>query len=244
MKKTLPEELLAHGVHLGHKRTRVHPKSKPYIYAVEGGASIIDLFQTVDLLARAEEAAYKLGHEGKVLMFVGTKKSAREVLLDLTQDNELVHLASKWVGGFLTNFEQIEKNIKTMTEMRVNKETGEWAKLPKHESIALDKKLARIASIYSGVSTLEKIPDALFVIDIRKEATAIEEARTVKIETIAITDTNTDPTLVDFPIPGNDDAVTSIKFITERIVNAYVDGRKKGEIERAKVKKETKTIIV
>ncbi len=227
MKKTNPEELLAAGVHFGHKKWRIHPKSQKYIYKIDRGASIIDLFKTAEELDKAKQFVFDLAQEKKTLLVVGTKKQAKAIVLELCEKNNIYYIASKWIGGFLTNFDEILKNVKKMRDLKKEKAEGEWNKLPKHEMVKLDKELVKLERVYRGVENLEKLPDALFIIDIKKEHTAVIEARRRDIPTIAIVDTNCDPRLVDYPIPGNDDALTSISFLTKEIVVSYTEGREK-----------------
>lgn len=237
MKKITPQQMLERGVHLGHKRQRIHPKSKKNIYSIESGASIIDLFKTEELLSKAQQYAFELGESGKQMLFVGTKKTARDIIDSLCKKNNLLYLSSKWVGGLMTNFEEIRRNVTRMIESRGAMEAGDWNKLPKHEQVELNKKLTRAGQIYNGVEKLEALPDCLFIVDIRKEKNAVEEARRLGIATIAIVDTNSDPGLVTYPIPGNDDSQESIELLTNAIVEAYVEGREKYEKLQSKEKK-------
>src|SRR3989338_979868 len=193
MIKSDPAVLLTYGVHLGHKKTKVHPKSKKYIFKFENGTSIIDLFKTATLLDEAKDFMTSLAKDGKQVLFVGTKKVAREALNDHCAQHNLHHMTNKWVGGFLTNFTEVMKNVQKMNEMKEEQASGAWNPLPKHERIALEKKLNRIASIYAGVGQLKALPDALFILDVRKEKNALSEANQLGITTVAVTDTNVDP---------------------------------------------------
>ncbi|MFQ5452541.1 MAG: 30S ribosomal protein S2, partial [Candidatus Paceibacterota bacterium] len=177
MKKVKPEELLSYGVHLGHKKQRVHPRARKFIHKIESGVSIIDLFQTAERLETACTIAKSLGKSKKVLLLVGTKRVARDVIRDAGQKHNLPYVSQKWVGGLLTNFAEISKNVKRIKDMRSEQDEGTWKKLPKHEQVALEKKLNRIASIYDGVVSMTELPDALFIVDIKKEKNAIMEAR-------------------------------------------------------------------
>lgn len=229
MIKTKPEDLLAAGVHFGHKQWRIHPKSKRYIYKIERKASIIDLFKTAEELDRAREFVYSLGKEGKILLVVGTKKQAKVEVNELAIKYNVPYLTTKWIGGFLTNFEELSKNIKKMQQATKDEAEGKWAELPKHEIVKIKKDVNRIERIYKGVDSLSKTPDCLFIIDIKKENSAVLEARRLHIPTVAIADTNADPTLVDYPIPGNDDAATSIQYLTKAILESYIKGREAQE---------------
>lgn len=241
MKKITPEDLIAHGVHLGHKAFKVHPRSKQYIYQIESGTSIIDLFQTADLLEEAKQYAFTLGKEGKVLLVVATKKQTREIIAQLCLENNIPYLTNKWVGGFLTNFGAISGNIKKMETLKTERDNGDWSQFVKHERTSLEKKLNRISEIYKGVATLTKTPDALFIVDIKKENNSVLEARMEGITTLAMVDTNTNPDLVDYPIPANDDAISSVTFIVNEVIGAYLEGKEKqGEVETIKPVKQVK----
>lgn len=239
MKKSDPATLLSYGLHLGHKKTKVHPKSRQYIYKLENGTSIIDLFKTAELLDAAKAYMSGLAQEGKSVLFVGTKKVAREALNEHNEKHNLMHMTNKWVGGFLTNFEEVSKNIIRMNELRKAQAEGTWSSMPKHERNALEKKLNKIASIYGGVSAMDKLPDVVFIVDVRKEKNALTESMQLKIPTVAITDTNVDPDDVTYPIPANDDALTSVKYIIDEIIEAYTGTQTTSE-KKADSKKDDK----
>jgi len=234
MKKSNPEELLNNGLHFGHRSPKVHPRSKKYIYKIENGVSIIDLFQTAELLDEAIKTAFELGKENKNLLVVATKKQAKSIVKESCSANNVNFLTFKWIAGFLTNFPEIHKNVKKLKQLKADKEMGEWNKFPKHERVLLDKELAKLTRIYEGVENMDKVPDAMFIIDIKKENNACIEAEKMNIKTIAITDTNTNPEIVSLPIPANDDAITSIKYITEKIIESYIEGKKEYKPEEKK----------
>ncbi len=237
MKKSNPEELLAHGLHFGHRTQKVHPKSKKFIYKIEDGVSIIDLFKTATELDKALEYIYNLGRENKKILFIATKKQAKSLVKDICINNDIFYMVHKWQGGFATNFDELSKNIKKLNTMKKDKEEGAWNIFPKHERVKLDKDLAKLTKIYEGVEKMEKLPDAFFIIDIKKENNACIEAKKMNIKTVAIADTNTNPEIIDFPIPANDDAISSIKYLTELITETYVEGRKKAEVKKPDEKK-------
>lgn len=229
-----PDVLIVHGLHLGHKKQRTHPRSKQYIYKMDNGVAIIDLFKTHEKLVSALDFVKTLGKEGKTLLVVATKKTARDHVTTACKTESIAYITNKWVGGFLTNFEEVKKNIEKLKNLREEQKEGAWETLPKHEQIALQKKMGRIASIYEGVSMMDKLPDALFIIDIKKEHNAVSEAEDLAIPTVAVVDTNSNPDIVTYPIPANDDAVTSITFLTDVIVKAYAEGRKTAQKRAAK----------
>jgi small subunit ribosomal protein S2 len=235
MKNTDPSELLTYGLHLGHKKNKIHPKSKRYIHSIEKGVSIIDLFQTADLLDKAKAYVETLGKENKSLVVVASKRGAREVVTEICKEHNVPYMTNKWVGGFFTNFDQVLKNIEKMNTMREEETTGGWDSMPKHERVYQHKKLHRIETIYAGVSSLKALPDAVFVVDIRKEHNAVVEATQRDISTVAIVDTNVNPEVITYPIPANDDAVLSIKYIAESIIKTYADAKAKAKDKAEKV---------
>jgi len=226
------QELLSAGVHFGHKISRGHPKMRPYIYGAREGVHIIDLTKSEQGLKEACEFAYKLGQEGKVLLFVGTKKQAKPIIEELAKKVSSPYMSTRWVGGFLTNFDEVSKNVKKMKDFKTKKENGELNKYTKKEQLLIDRKVGKLERDLGGVSDLTEIPDALFVVDASHEDVALKEARRInqssgkQISIIGIADTNCDPSLMDYPIPGNDDAIKSIRILSEAIANSYEAGKK------------------
>jgi len=220
------EELFNAKAHLGHKKNRVHPKAKKYIYTFENGVSIIDLAQTLALLEKAKQFIRDLKKNNKTLVFVATKKIAADFVKKSCEENNLSFITTKWPAGFLTNFEMISKNIKKLNTMKKEKETGGFNQYVKHEQVKLTKELNKLEKFYGGITNLNKIPDALFIIDLKKEKNAVSEARKMQVSTIAITDTNVDPELVDYPIPGNDDSLSSIEYFVKDIIAAWTTAEK------------------
>lgn len=225
MKKITPQELFNCGAHLGHQASKVHPKAKKYLYKFEKKVSIIDLFQTAEQINKAREFLFNLGKKGENLLVVATKNQIKNDIKELCQKYSIFYITNKWIGGFITNFEEILKNIKKLKQLKKEKEDGEWNNLPKHERLKLEKKLQRILAIYQGVENLEKLPDVLYIIDIKREKNVVTEGNKRKIPIVAIVDTNANPELVDYPIIANDDSISSVKYISEQLINAYVDGR-------------------
>lgn len=226
MKKITGEELFKAGAHIGHKRQKVHHKSKKYIHKYDRGVSIIDIYKTEELLHSAREYVTNLLKDKKTILVIGTKRQAKPILEKYLDDDNLFFLINKWIPGFLTNFSEMKKNLKNMTKMREEKESGEWKKYPKHEQVKMGKKLTRIENVYKSVENLKSLPNALFIIDAKRELNAINEARSLSIPTIAITDTNSDPSLVDYPIPANDDASSSLEIVIDSILDIYHNQKK------------------
>lgn len=223
---TQVEELFKLGAHLGHKTNRIHPKAKKYIYTVENGVSVIDLTKTVGLLDQALSFITQLAGEKKTLLIIATKRVSASFTKELCQQNGIPYVTIKWPAGLLTNFEMIMKNIKKLITMKEEKEKGEWNKFVKHEQFQLAKTLNRLERFYGGLVSLTKRPDALFVVDIKKEKNAVDEALSYKIPVVAIVDTNVNPDLVQYPIPANDDSQTSIEYFVTKVVETYNKGRK------------------
>ena len=227
-------ELFAAGAHLGHKANRVHPKTKKYIYSFENGVSITDLTKTVEYLERAKQFVSELGKTEKVLLVISTKKIVSNLTLELCQKNNLPFINTKWPAGLLTNFEMIIKNVKKLNSMKEEKENGDWNKFVKHEQVKLDKELNKLIKFYGGIAKLKKLPDALFVVDIKKEKNSVKESGEMKIPVVAVTDTNVNPDPIDYPIPGNDDSATSVEYFLKEIITAYSSSYLKAEESKAK----------
>lgn len=234
------QELLEAGVHFGHQVRRGHPRMKPYIYGARDGVHIIDLTQSEKFLKEACDFLYNLGKTGKSLLIVGTKKQARPIIEELAESVESPFLTERWIGGFLTNFDEIKKNIKKLTEFKEQREKGELSKYTKKEQLLLGRKIAKFEKDLRGVVNLATLPDAILVADAVTDQLAVKEASRMGIKVVAVADSNCDPTMIDYPVPGNDDAIKSIKILMEALVASFEEGRKEaGKIKVAKEKKET-----
>lgn len=217
----LVETLFEAELHLGHKKNRLHPRARKYVYRIDNGVSIIDLTQTVPQLQKAKEFIKQLKEENKILLVVATKKVANQVVADFCKAHSLSYITTKWLPGLLTNFETLAKNIKKLNDLKTAETQGDWGKLAKHEVVKLKKHVAKLEKFYGGISTLAKHPDALFIIDTKKENNAVVEAAKSKIPVVAITDTNTDPDTVTYPIVANDDSPKSIEFLLNDLLKPY-----------------------
>jgi len=214
------EELFKRSAHLGHRKNKIHPKARKFIYKIENHISIIDLTQTAALLEKAKAFFAQLKKEKKTVLFVGTKRIAAKIITEICQKNNFLYLANKWPAGFLTNFEMfLKNNIQKMKKMREEKVNGEWKKFVKHEQLKLDKELKKIERVYQGVAEMKKIPDALFIVDTKKEKNALLEAKKLNIPVMAVVDTNVNPDLIDYPIPANDDSPETIEYIIEELIS-------------------------
>ncbi len=237
-----PKDLLDAGVHFGHQTRRWNPKSKPYIYDHRHGISIIDLGKTFTLLERASEFVEELVASGKDMLFVGTKKQAQEIIREAATVCQMPFCANRWMGGALTNFTTIKSSLSKYRKFLEMEASGELNKLPGKEAAAIRRQMSRMHRNFEGLIEVNHLPAAMFVIDTKREAIAVNEARRLDIPVIALVDTNSDPTLVDYPIPGNDDAVKSVRIITEVIMEAVQNGLAKRPI--AKTQKGSITPLV
>ena len=244
MKIPTLQELLEAGVHFGHKVSRGNPRMRPYIYGARDGVSIIDLTLSEKALREALDFARDLGKSGKILLFVGTKKQAQSIVLEMAKKVEAPYLVDRWIGGFLTNFEEISKNIKRLKELKEQKEKGQLQKYTKKEQLLLDRKIHELQRIFEGVLGLTDLPDAIFISDAQKDAGAVREASRMGVKIIAVVDSNSDPTLVDYPIPGNDDAIKSIKILVGAVAEAYGEGKKMMDDRKLKLDEEDRSLKV
>lgn len=219
------KEMLETGAHFGHQAKRWHPKMAPYIYTKKGGVHIIDLIITKKQLETACQFAFDLGRAGKTLVFVGTKRQAKEIVKEEAINAGAMYIINRWLGGFITNWEQVSKSIKEMVHIRKGLETGAFKQYTKKERTLLDKKAQRLERFFGGVAELRKLPDALFVIDVGREDTSVLEASNAGIPMLAVVDTNNDPTPIDHVIPANDDAVRSLQYMIHAVGEAYKAGR-------------------
>lgn len=217
------KDLLQAGAHFGHKSERWNPKMSPFIYAKKSGIHVIDLEKTKEELEKALDYVSSLAKEGKTVLFVGTKRQAQEITKEEAEKAGMPYVNIRWLGGTLTNFKTVVSQVKKMVALREEKAKGEWEKYSKKEQALRKKELERLTEAIGGLENLKELPDALFIIDILKENIAIKEAKKMKIPTIAIVDTNTNPDIIDYVIPANDDAVKSIRFIAGKIADAISD---------------------
>lgn len=237
MNEVTLKDLLEAGCHFGHRSQRWHPKAAKFIYQEREGIHIIDLVQTKAQLEKAAGFIKDLGKNGQTVLFCGTKRQATAIITEEASRAGAAYFSQRWIGGFLTNWDQVYKNIAKINRLQEEEKTDAWKKYPKHERVKLQRYLRRLELFYAGVLALTKPPDALVLVDIRREDTAVREAKRINIPIVAIVDTNSDPTLVDYPIPANDDAVGSIKFIIHYLAEAYKEGKDMSEKEAAKAVK-------
>ncbi len=217
--------LLEAGVHFGHQTKRWNPKMRPYIFAERHGIHIIDLRQTLRLLQEAEAFARDLAARGGIFIFVGTKKQAQETIRREAERCGMYSVTERWLGGTLTNFVTIRQRLRYLTQLEQEITTPLFQSLPKKEQMRKLRELDKLQRVLGGLRGLNRLPDALYVVDPKREAIAVSEAKRLGIVTIAMVDTNCDPDLIDYVIPANDDAIRSIRLITSRIADAILAGR-------------------
>ena len=226
--------LLDAGVHFGHQTKRWNPKMRPFIYGARNGIHIIDLDQTARLFQRAFNFVTEVVGRGGNILMVGTKRQAQEICQEEATRSGAYYVINRWLGGTLTNFRTIKQGLDRMRQLERMKEDGTYLQLPKKEVSRLEKERERFEKYVGGLKNMGSLPAAVFIIDPAMETIAVSEAKKLSIPIIAITDTNCDPDLVDYVIPGNDDAIRSIKLITQRIADAVIEGtqRRKDHGER------------
>ena len=224
------KQLLESGVHFGHQTRRWNPKMKPYIFTERGGIHIIDLQQTTVLLDRAYDIVRNIAARGGTVLFVGTKKQCQDIIRDEAARVGMPYVSHRWLGGLLTNFSTIDKRIERMHELRKLKEEGQLSLLPTKERMGMERELEKLEINLGGVSTMTRLPDAVFVADPKREAIATKEVNKLGLPLIGLVDTNCDPDEVDYLIPGNDDAIRSCSLIVKTLVRAVEEGRQKFQI--------------
>nr|5NJT_B Chain B, 30S ribosomal protein S2 [Bacillus subtilis subsp. subtilis str. 168] len=222
------KQLLEAGVHFGHQTRRWNPKMKRYIFTERNGIYIIDLQKTVKKVEEAYNFTKNLAAEGGKILFVGTKKQAQDSVKEEAQRSGMYYVNQRWLGGTLTNFETIQKRIKRLKDIEKMQENGTFDVLPKKEVVQLKKELERLEKFLGGIKDMKDLPDALFIIDPRKERIAVAEARKLNIPIIGIVDTNCDPDEIDVVIPANDDAIRAVKLLTSKMADAILEA-KQGE---------------
>jgi small subunit ribosomal protein S2 len=254
MKEITLEELLEAGCHFGHQVQRANPKARDYVYEAREGIQIIDLAKTKEGLDEALLYIKELAASGKNLLVVGTKRQAQAIVREEVErartelqgklidgKDNIFYVSTRWVGGILTNFVEIAKNLKKLSDLeRMLQSEEEKRDYTKREIGLWDKERGKLESFYSGIKTIDRVPDALFIIDTHLENLAVREARNMSIPVVGIVDTNADPELIDYPIPSNDDAVGAIKLIMSKVADAWVEGTKAQKKEEKPEKKETR----
>lgn len=219
------KELLEAGVHFGHQTRRWNPKMREYIFGERNGIHIIDLQKTLKMFRESARFVTELGMHGKSLLFVGTKRQAQEAISEEALRCGMFYVNHRWLGGTLTNWATVQKSIKKLKGLKAMVDDGRMAQIPKKQAVRLERELKHLQQNLSGIENLPGMPDALFVIDSNKEAIAVAEARRMGIPVVAVVDTNCDPEMIDWIIPGNDDALRAIRLFTSKVADSVVEGR-------------------
>ena len=233
MAEVTMKQLLEAGVHFGHQTRRWNPKMRPYIYGERNGIHIIDLRQTVSQVADAIEFVKEIAINGGTVLFVGTKKQAQSAVSEAALRSGQPYVNYRWLGGMLTNFQTIQKRVFYMKELTRLEETGEMNDRPKKERLKLRRELEKLEKNLGGVSSMARLPEAVFIVDVNTEVTAVKEADRLGIPVIALVDSNSDPDPVDHVIPGNDDAIRAADLIASALADAIIEGKEIGSKKRA-----------
>ncbi|MGA8571384.1 MAG: 30S ribosomal protein S2 [Desulfobaccales bacterium] len=223
------KELLEAGVHFGHQTRRWNPKMGPYIFGARNGIHIIDLQKTVQFFKTAYNYVIERVADGGLVLFVGTKKQAQDAIAEEAKRCGMFYVNHRWLGGMLTNFSTISRSIGRLKEFEAMKEDGTLRRFPKKEVLMMEKKAAKLERSLGGIKNMGRLPDIVYVVDPRKEDIAVMEARKVHVPLVSIVDSNCDPTEIDYPIPGNDDAIRAIRLLTARVADAVLEGKKLAE---------------
>jgi small subunit ribosomal protein S2 len=225
--------LLESGVHFGHQTRRWNPKMRPFIFTERNGIHIIDLQQTVRRLDEAMEWVKALATDGGTLLFVGTKKQAQDAIREEATRAGMPYVNQRWLGGTLTNFQTIQARVRRLNELEETRLAGGFDRLPKKEVTRLEDQIGRLNRLLGGIRTLSRLPNAMFVVDPQREHIAVAEALRLHIPIVAMADTNCDPTVLDYPVPSNDDAIRAIRLITGRMADAALEGTQLREAANA-----------
>lgn len=221
------KQLLAAGAHFGHLTRRWNPKMKPFIFTEKNGIHIIDIKKTVGLLQHAQEEVAKISAAGEDVLFVGTKKQAKEIIKTEAQRAKSFYVEERWLGGTLTNFATIKKSIRHLIDLEKKGTDGTYEKITKKEILMIEREKEKMSKVLSGIKEMKRLPGAIFVVDTKKEYIAVNEAKKLGLPVFAIVDTNADPQDITYPIPANDDASHSVALITKAFADAILEGKQK-----------------
>jgi len=230
------EEMYRAGVHFGYSRSTTHPKMKPFFYGLRNNMQIFNLEKVWPLLEKAVEFLKGLGQKRAVVLLVGTKPEASHIIEAVGKSMGFPYVTERWLGGTLTNFSQIKRRIEQFENLRRQKEAGEFKKLSKKEVSRLEKQLSKLERLIGGIRELAKVPDVLLIIDAKAEHAAVTEAKKMRLPIIAIMNSDNDPSVVDYPIPGNDSTVSSIQYLLDKLMNGYKKGKQSYKPEEKKEK--------
>lgn len=226
-------DLLKAGLHFGHQQSRRHPKMDPYIFTTRGGVSIINLEKTKAALSQATSFVSEVVASGGVVLFVATKRQARDIVLQAAQTAGMPYVVDRWIGGLFTNFQHVRQLIIKLDKLKTGRASGDHDKYTKKEQLEFDREIERLEKLVGGLGSLEKLPNAIFVVDIKTEKTAVREANAMHIPVIAMCDTNVNPVPVQYCIPANDDATKAITYVTQVMSEAIAEGRQQHDVRLA-----------
>lgn len=221
------EEMAKAGLHFGHRTSKINPKMKPYISSVRNGVHIIDLEKTINNFEQALRFIQEIIFQGKIILFVGTKIQSKDLVKEIAEACNLPYINQRWLGGTFTNFKTLKKRIDYFKDLEEKKKNGELAKYTKLERIKIDQELKNLEIKFGGIKNMIEMPDAIFALDMKKDGLAIKEAKAKRIKIISIADTNIDPSLADYPIPANDDAISSINYILSKVKDVILNSKPK-----------------
>ncbi len=233
------KQLLEAGVHFGHQTKRWNPKMKPYIYGARNGVHIIDLQKALPYISAAYDKLFEMAKEGKVILIIGTKRQANPIVVEEAKRCGMPYVNERWLGGMITNFATIRLSIQRLKELEALKESEEFSRFTKKEMAKMEKEIIKHQKVLNGVRDMQRIPDAVFIVDVHHEIIAAKEAKRLEIPIIGVADTNANPDLVDWLIPGNDDAIRAIKLILSTMADAVIEGKKIYEEKTGKGKAQT-----
>ncbi len=223
--KIIVEEMTAAGVNFGHKVSNLHPKMKPYVSGIKNNVNIFDLEKTAKEFEKALKFISKLVSENKIILFVGTKIQVRNLVKATAEECGFPYVTERWLGGTITNFETIAKRVEYFKDLEKKKEKGELEKYTKKERLNFDREMKSLGVKFEGIKNMTKLPDAVFIFDMKKDETCAREAKIKQIKIVGITDTNINPEMADYPIPANDDAISSVKYILEKTKQYIMEAR-------------------
>lgn len=226
MIKVSLEDLLEAGAHFGHQTKRWNPKMEEYLYGAENGVHIFDLTKTKPMLEEALTFLTKSVSEGKIVLLLGTKKQIKDRLAEVAGEAGVPFVNERWLGGTISNFGQIKKSIKKLEEMKSNVASGFYKKYTKKERLLIDREIARLERFFGGITELTTVPDVLFIIDTKRELSAVKEANSKKVPVVGVVDSNADPDMIDYPIPMNDDASKALEYVLGLVKDAILEGKK------------------
>jgi len=239
------KELLEAGCHFGHQTVRWNPKMKPYIFTAREGVHVFDLAKTKEGLETACDFAKSIVSQGGLVLFVGSKRQAREIVLEVSKKIGMPYVTQRWMGGMITNWDQVKKRVEKMAELKEGLASGTYKTYTKKEQLLIERQLAKLEKFFGGIADVKDLPQALFIVDAKRELSAVKEANRRGIPVISMVDTNSDPDLIDYVIPVNDDAVSSIKLIVEKMGESVEEGMKLNKNKKpdnTETLKETETL--